>query len=252
MIRAICISLVLLVAARPAVADDADHKAMALKLFGDSDAAYKAGEFEHAVELLRRAYDLYPEPLLLYNLARALEGMGDLQGAVLEYQRYLVAAPDVRDRGAIERRIAMMREQLAQRDQPHPPPPPPQPLPQGPPPASGQTTERPVNTTPFVMMGVGVAAIIGGGAFGYMSAARHDDAVKAPVQADAQRYQDRAETYALTANVMFVAGGAFAAGGLVWALINRAHHDDPPAGVAFVARHVRVGSTSVGLEFQLP
>src|SRR5678815_1823222 len=68
---------------------DPPEKTRALELFAESDQHYKAGEFEQAADLLRQAYDLYPEPLLLYNLARALEGLGDAEGAITQYERYL-------------------------------------------------------------------------------------------------------------------------------------------------------------------
>ncbi len=49
----------------------------ALALFELSGEKYRAGDFEGAVELLTEAYDLFPEPVILYNLARAYEGMGE-------------------------------------------------------------------------------------------------------------------------------------------------------------------------------
>src|SRR5262249_34023367 len=111
-LRALVIVVGVLAAAR-AGADPAADKARALELFKTSDAAYKAGEFEKAAELLEQAYALYPEPILLYNRARALDGMGATQKAIDAYEKYLASAPDVTDRGAIERRIATMREKLA-------------------------------------------------------------------------------------------------------------------------------------------
>ena len=97
-------------ASAPAFADDRDR---ALKLFEDSDKAYKAGKFEKAAELLREAYGLYPEPLLLYNLGRAQEGLGDAKGAIESYERYLKDAKQIKDRGAIERRVDTLKAQLA-------------------------------------------------------------------------------------------------------------------------------------------
>ena len=54
----------------------------AAELFRESAEAYRAGEFARAVELLEQAYAIEPAPVLQYNLARALEGMGDLDGAI--------------------------------------------------------------------------------------------------------------------------------------------------------------------------
>src|SRR5438132_8438537 len=105
--RWVCVFM-LAAAATASQAQPDDHKARALALFADSDKAYKAGEFERAGELLRAAYDLYPEPILLYNLGRALESTNDHPGAIDAYERYLKASPEAKDRGAVERRIAMM------------------------------------------------------------------------------------------------------------------------------------------------
>jgi len=75
----------------------------AVALFRESDAHYKRGEFERAAALLREAYALHPEPLLLYNLARALDGPGDFVGAIEQYERHLKLATGNPDRGANER-----------------------------------------------------------------------------------------------------------------------------------------------------
>src|SRR5688500_3941422 len=66
----------------------------AVVLFEESERAYNAGEFAEAATLLRRAYELHPDPTLLFNLARALEGMGDLDGAIETYERYLAEGRD--------------------------------------------------------------------------------------------------------------------------------------------------------------
>src|SRR6185295_10896716 len=70
------------------------------------------GHFAEAASLLREAYGIYPAPVLLYNLGRALEGDGHLADAVAAYEAYLRAAGDVADRGAIEQRVTTLREQL--------------------------------------------------------------------------------------------------------------------------------------------
>jgi tetratricopeptide (TPR) repeat protein len=91
-----------------------------VQLAEDSEKAYKAGHFEDAADLLRRAHELYPEPILLYNLGRALEGMGDAKNAVAAYERYLKDAKQIDDRGAIERRVATLKAQIAREQQPPP------------------------------------------------------------------------------------------------------------------------------------
>lgn len=92
---------------------DKKTRAQVQQLFDDSEKAYKAGQFEKSADLLKKAYQLIPDPTLLYNLGRSLEGMGDLEGAVDNYERYLKEAKKVDDRGAIERRIDTLKAQIA-------------------------------------------------------------------------------------------------------------------------------------------
>ena len=234
---------------RHASAEPTDDKARALELARAGDQAYKAGEFEKAADLVRQAYALYPEPTLLYNLALALDGMGSTEEAVGYYEQYLATNPAVKDRGAIERRVANMRQQLERkaaeleqqrqardgvvRDG-----------------SSTRQPPAPASKLPFVTIGVGVAAVGVGFGFGIASAARHDDAETAPNQIEVQAMQDRAQRYATTANVLFVAGGAIVVGGTIWAVLDyRRRRDTEPA-----PGHARLllGPSSVGLAWALP
>ena len=220
----------------PASSDNAADKASALELARAGDEAYKAGDFERAAELVRRAYALYPEPLLLYNLALALDGMGKTSEALDYYERYLATDPDVKDRGAIERRVTTMRSQLAaqaeraraervaaNKRQP-----------------SGPTVAPSTSKLPFLTIGVGVLAAGGGIAFGAASIKRHDDAEVAPSQLAAQQHQDRAQLYATTANVLFIAGGVLAVGGVVWAVLDRRPRDATDTKIV-------IGRSSIGV-----
>jgi tetratricopeptide (TPR) repeat protein len=206
--------------ARPARADDRDQ---ALALFEQSDKAYKAGNFEEAAKLLREAYSLYPEPLLLYNLGRAQEGMGDSRGAVQSYEQYLQDAQEIKDRGAIERRIETLKAQIAKQEEDarrraaeeerrrreeeerrlHPPPP-----------IDDRTPLQKYG--PWITMGAGGAAVVTGVFFGIRASSTHDDAVATPIQRDADELQHSAVRSAKIANVLFVVGGAAIAGGLAW------------------------------------
>jgi tetratricopeptide (TPR) repeat protein len=217
--RVLIFALVFGVCTAPAYADDRDK---ALQLFEDSDKAYKAGEFERATDLLREAYTLYPEPLLLYNLGRAQEGLGDAAGAVESYERYLDTAKQIKDRGAIERRIATLRAQLekAERDERrriadeerrrreaeererNPPP---------------IVVRSPLETYgPWITMATGGAVVATGLFFGVHAQATHDDALATPIQRDAAALQESAERSARIANVLFVIGGVALAGGIGW------------------------------------
>jgi tetratricopeptide (TPR) repeat protein len=204
----------------PAYADDRDK---ALKLFEDSDKAYKAGKFEQAADLLREAYRLYPEPLLLYNLGRAQEGLGDTTGAVESYEKYLAEAEQIKDRAAIERRIATLKAQLAKqaedarqrreeeerrkREEEE--------RRRNPPPPIDDRTPLQIYG-PWITMGSGGAMVLTGLYFGIHASTTHDDAVATPIQRDAAELQHSAERSATIANVLFVVGGAAIAGGVAW------------------------------------
>src|SRR5262245_50652019 len=89
-----------------------DAKAEALDLFNQSAELYRQGKFDEAARLLERAYEIHPEPVLLYNLGRAYEGLGDNQKAIDAYTRYLKDEPNAKDRGALERRIETLKQQI--------------------------------------------------------------------------------------------------------------------------------------------
>ncbi len=191
-------------------------------LYERSKEAYKAGEFSEAAELLEQAYELFPIPVLLYNLARAKESAGDGPGAVSAYHRYLDSDAQIEDRVAIERRIATLEEQLreaeraeqerrralarakqaelaakqAERERAAQP-------------ASG-------SPWPWVVLGTGAATLIAGGVFGVLARKRESAAADAESQVAAQDAFEQGERYASLANVLFAVGGAVTVAGSVW------------------------------------
>src|SRR6185369_15816191 len=72
---------------------------------------------ERAVELLQQARALHPgEPLIVYNVARAYEGLGRLSEARDAYATYLREAPNAAEVGAVEVRIRSIDEAIAERE----------------------------------------------------------------------------------------------------------------------------------------
>jgi len=111
----------------------------AREIFKKSEQSYRDGRFQEAVDLLTEAYRLDPKPVLLYNMARAYEGLGDNPRALDAYRRYLQSEPHAPDRGALEQRIATLERQQEEREalerqrdaaarEKHETPPPPQPV----------------------------------------------------------------------------------------------------------------------------
>lgn len=241
----------MVIAAGVSVAHADDNRDKALKLFEDSGKAYKSGKFEQAADLLRKAYDLYPEPLLLYNLGRAQEGLGDPRGAIESYERYLKEAKQVDDRGAIERRIETLKAQIEKEE------------------ADAKRraederrlkeeqerrAREPVDDRtplekwgPWAAMGTGGTFILTGLVFGVRSDSKHDDAIAANIQVDAANLQASAERYATIANVMFVVGGVAAAGGIAWKVWQWQHPRAQTTGA-----QLQVAPNGVGLEWVFP
>src|SRR4051812_39500711 len=77
------------------------NKTHAAELFKKSADAYLHGDFTQAIALLDEAYALDPQPVLIYNKARAHEGLGHVDDAITLYDKYLVEEPTSPDRGAI-------------------------------------------------------------------------------------------------------------------------------------------------------
>jgi len=97
----------------PVSAQDADRQ-RAVVLFRQGAAAYDAGRFEEAADLFLQANEAYPEPILLYNYARAEESLGELENARRAYVEYLATDPE--DRAAIEARIRILDGLLEERE----------------------------------------------------------------------------------------------------------------------------------------
>ena len=260
-----------------------DKRAQAVQLAEDSEKAYKAGNFEKAAKLLRKAHDLYPEPTLLYNLGRALEGMGDAKDAVAAYESYLHDAKQIDDRGAIERRITTLKKQIEREQQPPPPPPPhddnppppphddnppppPPPHDDNPPPPppppkdeplpprsvpaapadTGDASARPY--LPWATIGMGGALVVTGALYGWRASANHDDAVNEPTQKKAAELQAAATHDASVANILFAVGGAVAIGGAVWEYFEWQHGDRPAAQTT----RLKISPSGIAVEWTLP
>ncbi len=229
------------------LADDAPEKAV--KLFEDAAVHYREGRFAVAAELLQEAYNLHPEPVLLYNLGRARESNGDAERAIEAYTQYL-AGDNVQGQSGVEARITRLREQLdlqrelerlrsanatketvdnvraaaktEQNDE------------------GGvvvrRTTSDPGVTNPsvaipkdeasparapWVVIGVGALVLVAGGTAGLLARSEVASAKGERIQAEAFSKEQRARDLGLVANISFGAGSAILLGGIIWALVER-------------------------------
>lgn len=206
----------------------------AAALFREAVELFRAGDFDTAAALLRRAHELDPEPILLFNLARALEASNQHLEAADTYARYLADAPDAEDRAAIEALITNLRARAEAEASAAAPTPEPETAPAPEPEVTPEPTappERPSATPAWVIFGVGAATAAAGLPVGLLARSRHDDARDATSHAQAVARRDESRRLQRTANALFGAGGALAVGGLVWALVARRAPDDTRAQV---------------------
>ena len=63
---------------------------------------FRAGHFNDAILEFNKAYRLDPNPVLVFNMARAFEELKDYDSAITFYRKYLEMAPKAEDRVAVE------------------------------------------------------------------------------------------------------------------------------------------------------
>jgi tetratricopeptide (TPR) repeat protein len=81
------------------------------RLAAEAVNAYKGADYNRAVELLTRAYEIRQVPALLYNLAKAYDKLGDVDHAYDTYRRYADSADaDPRLKAKSEARLAVLEE----------------------------------------------------------------------------------------------------------------------------------------------
>ena len=211
----------------------------ALDLFEQSARAYREGRFEEAVEKLLEARKLKPEPVLLYNLARAYEALGRWEDAANAYTQYLDEEPGAADRRAIEGRIATLRTQAAELAAARRPETKPVDD-RAPGPATPGLRDRDDGTfpafVPWAVAGAGIA--VAGAGFGIGAAARtkHDDAVAEPIQQRAADLQESAEALAGVSTVMIVVGAVLVASGASWLIVRATSTTSTTSPAARAAR----------------
>ncbi len=238
-------------------------KARFSQLVKEATAAYGDGQLQESIKLLKEAYAIKQDPRLLYNIAKAEEGLGNWQKAIdgyreyldkdpqasnrdvvagritvlekqlreresqkataarlaaeraesagkrkeaiTKYQRYLELAPDAGDRGQIEAKIAELRRPA--------------------PPGKGKGTsaaavEPSGSIAPWLVVGVGTAAVATGAIFGVLSRGKYDDARGAETGQAADDSRKTGDTFTTVGNIAMIAGGVVVAGGLTWVLLS--------------------------------
>ncbi len=187
---------------------------------------YDAGAPELAVPLLLEARELYAEPTLLYNLARAYEALGRYEDALAAYEAYVDEAPEASHRAAMQSHIDSLRDQLAERDRL----------------AREREEERRRREAaearaasreasgpgpiPWLLVTLGGATLGSGLVLGLLARSERDAADADPIHESAIATMDRAETFATVANVLFAVGGVLGGAGATWLTVFALRSDD--------------------------
>jgi len=79
------------------------------RLFNEAREAYDSQNYEASIQKLMAAYEIFPEPNILYRIGEMHETLENRAMAAEYYERYLVANPDDSERALIESRMARLR-----------------------------------------------------------------------------------------------------------------------------------------------
>ncbi len=83
--------------------------------FEAAEKQFKAGKFAAALVDYERAYDVFPHPGFLFNIAQCHRNLGDYERAIFFLQSYLRDSPKAQDRARITTLIEKLERKAAAR-----------------------------------------------------------------------------------------------------------------------------------------
>jgi hypothetical protein len=212
-----------------AFAQSEEDEARAKELFDNGSILYDEGRYEEAVSAFEAAFALSKKPLLLYNMASALERMGRWDEALEALNGYRAfATADERD--TIERRIRSIEERIEERraEAPEPVPEPevvepePAPAPVVAPAELSSDPETRGKPVAVVLIGAGSVGLGVGAVFSGMASQARGQwrslCVDDLCPSDAEPFIRRDNTQGLVADVGWVLGVGMLGGGVAVAL----------------------------------
>jgi hypothetical protein len=223
--------VILVIALVLAVTAHAEKRNPVEKLAADAAAAYHNGDYQHAVDLLERAYKLQPVSALLYNLAKAYDKLGESQSAADLYAKYAAAEdadPKLKTKAEarlaalilpshkVDEPVAKPQPKLEPAAKPQPngePQPAAQPEAQHEPPRPARPADGGRHRDRMVALGVGVAGVaVLATALGLSLSALHlhDEFSTNLVETDKRQLRNDAQAQALAADLLYAVGVAAA------------------------------------------
>jgi tetratricopeptide (TPR) repeat protein len=208
----------------------------AFMLYEQGRQAYREGRYDEAITLLNESYRLKPEPVLMFNIAKAYESRGRLKEAIQAYEDFLKTAKEVPDRATIESKVVNLKAALQKEEDDarakakaeaaaktpvnKPDVAPSLPL--------ARDEEASANPVPWIIAGVGGAGLIAGGVLGGLALSKNGSVETATSQQEAQAARSSAEGMALGSNIAFGVGGAVLLGGAIWGIVDLTSSGERP------------------------
>jgi hypothetical protein len=163
---AAALAAAVLVFAAPVLAQG-DDMSRAKEAFSRGQAAFDAGRYEEARTAFQESLDAFPHFRTLFNIALCDEKLGDVQGAVDMYQRYVEWPADVPNREGVAAKLAELKATLP--PEPVPPAPPvdegDEPEPVAPPSSPSPEPGPDLRVPGWIAVGSGAAGVVVGAVF---------------------------------------------------------------------------------------
>ncbi len=223
---------------KPSVSDS--DRSAARRHFERGKELHAAGKYQEAATAYLAAYERFPAPAFLYNVAQVYRLAGDKQNALDNYRKYLAQEPDGEGSADAREFVATLEAQLAAEssgntDQAQPPPTeevgtrpdPIDPIPAPGAPDAGLSSTNPGRGKRITGLVVGAAGVVGIGvsvAFALKARSATDDlnAYEGPWTDEQQGIYDDGQAAERTSLVAAaVGGGALVTGAILYYLGNR-------------------------------
>jgi tetratricopeptide (TPR) repeat protein len=187
--------------------------------------AYDRGDYDTAVELFKKAYELRQVSNILYNIGRIYEDAGDIDSAIEYYDKFVVAPnveqtsrKDALERLTTLREVKRMQEgdtEVAETET--------EVTPAAPQPAPKSNTGR---TVGWVFLGVGGASLVGSGVFALLTQAKFNEFEDATSLQDRRDASSAGKTNAVVSDALLVTGAVSAIVGAVFLIANSGSDTD--------------------------
>jgi len=209
------------------------------ELSAKAEAAYQARQYQSAIDIYLEAYGVLASADVLYNIAYIYDHHLTKRDLAQDFYRRVIRMPES-SKEIMELSVKRLAELEAAANtnvnvlKPGEPTPAPAPTPAPGTPGVDQSLRRDdpgPGVAPWVMVGIGGAAVIGGVVMGLAAQGTNDD-FHAETDLDVKRtLEDDGRGQALWADILGFGGGALVAGGLIWYFVASGSEQAPASSV---------------------